>query len=442
MEYTVTKNETSADLELVYNPSDIDSAFEKAYLTAAKKAKIDGFRPGKAPISIVKKVLGESVTQDALNILLSESINDLQSKLDVKTFGDPKIEIKTYERKEKLVATASFELAPEIIIGDYKNIPMKVYEIIPEDSDIEEHIKDIQFQLSKTSAKETGEKIEEGDLIDMNFEAKDLSTGDVVQKRDNYSHYTNRNPINKELEKHLVGLEAGQEKTFSFVYPEDTPDPQLVGKELEYNVKINEIFNVILPEPDDAFAREWNESINSLEELKNQLKDGVKNNLNQQLEQLYFSLFLENVIENSKHRIPQSMIEKEIEHSFHDSMHEMGLGHITMDKFAEILKKDISEVKKIYEERATRNIKNILAIYKIAEIEKIQVEQEELSSAFESYRQRTKVEKLAEKDINKIARNLHENILMSKVFRFLFDNSQKNIENIGVEKAKSILSNK
>ena len=93
MEYTVTKNETSADLHLTYLPDDIESAFTKAYEKASKKVKIDGFRPGKAPIAIVKKVLGESVTQDALNILLSESINDLRQNLEFKTFGDPKIEI-------------------------------------------------------------------------------------------------------------------------------------------------------------------------------------------------------------------------------------------------------------------------------------------------------------------------------------------------------------
>jgi trigger factor len=439
LEYTVTKNETSADLHLTYLPDDIENAFTKAYEKASKKVKIDGFRPGKAPIAIVKKVLGESVTQDALNILLSESINDLQKNLEFKTFGDPKIEIETFNRKETLVAKASFELAPEVVLGEYSKIPLISHTLEITDQDIEEHLKEIQFQLAKTSAKEADERIEASDLVDMDFKAV-APDGITVQEKNNYLHYLGKNPVNIELEKNLMGLQVGNEKDFEFIYPESTPDPNLVGKSLQYHVKINEIFHVHLPELDDSFANEWREEFQTLEDLKNNLKESLKNNTMNRLNQKYFDSLLKKLSERSTYRIPNSMIQTEIDHVYHEYMHELKIGHIPMEKFAEIMGKDLAEVRNGYEEKAISNIKNILGIYKIASLENINVSQEELTEAVSEYRNNVGAEKLQSVDLNKVVRNIHENILIDKVFKYLFENAEKTIESISVSKAEEILS--
>ena len=441
MEYTITKNETSADLHLTYFPDDIEGAFIKAYEKASKKAKIDGFRPGKAPLNIVKKVLGESVTQDALNILLSDSISNLQSKLEFKTFGDPKIEIQKFERKETLIAVASFELAPEVQLGAYNNLPISTHEIEVNDLDIDEHLKEIQFQLAKTSIKESGELVEDKDLIDMDFVSKN-SEGKIVQQKDKYLHYLGKNPLNHELEKHLIGMKVGEDKDFEYIYPETTPEKSLVGTKLFYSIKMNEIFKVLLPELDDAFANEWREDFQTLEDLKNNLKDSLRKSIANRLEQRYFDSLLRQILEKSSYKIPDSMIKNEIDHVYHESIHEMGLGHIPIEKLAEILKKDSTELKKSYEERASINIKNILGIYKIAELEKLTVEQDELENAFQGYRNNLSPEKLKEIDVNKVVRNLHENILIDKVFKFLRKNSKETIEKITVAQAEEILQGK
>ncbi len=441
MEYTVTKKETSADLHLTYLPEDIEIAFTKAYEKAAKKVKIDGFRPGKAPLGIVKKVLGESVTQDALNILLSESIGNLQPNLEFKTFGDPKIEIEKFERKETLIAKASFELAPEVTLGEYTKISLNTHEIEVSDSDIEEHLKEIQFQLAKTSSKETEESIEANDMVDMDFKAVSPD-GITVQEKNSYLHYLGKNPVNIELEKHLMGLQVGTEKDFEFVYPDSTPDPSLVGKSLNYHVKINEIFRVHLPDLDDAFANEWREEFQTLEDLKNNLKDSLKNNLTNRLQQKYFDHLLKIVSERSTYLIPSSMVETEIDHIYHEYLHELKIGHVPMEKFAEIVGQEVSEIRKGYEGKALMNIKNILGIYKIAGQEKITVSQEELTEAIEIYRSNQRPENLKNVDLNKVVRNLHENILIDKVFKFLLESADKASESISVQKAEEILSGK
>ena len=440
MEYTITKNDTTADLELTYNPEDIENAFGKAYEKAAKKAKIDGFRPGKAPIAIVKKVLGESVTQDALNILLSNSLENIQSKLEFKTFGDPKIEIQKYERKEKLIAKASYELAPETKIGTYKNLSLKTFNVILTDESIQDHLFDIQYQLSKVSIKEPDEVIESTDLVKMDFLSKDMETNETTQQKDAHLHFMGRNSLNLQLEENLIGMKVNEEKEFEFTYPENLKEKHLSGKKFFYHVKIIEIFTVQLPELDDALANEWDENFQTLDDLKVKLKENLKKNAEASFQQMYFDNMLLKIIDDSTYKIPNSMIQTEIDHIYHESLHELKVGHIPMEKFAELIGRDLSEVKNTYEEKALLNIKKILSIYKIAEVESISVGKEELESAFDTYRQNVKPEKLKEIDLNRVVRNLHENILIDKVYRFLYDNSSKTIEDIKFEEIGETIS--
>ena len=111
-----------------------------------------------------------------------------------------------------------------------------------------------------------------------------------------------------------------------------------------------------------------------------------------------------------------------------------------MEKFAEIVGKEVSEIRKGYEEKAVSNIKNILGIYKIASLEKINVSQEELTEAVSEYKNNFGSEKLQNVDLNKVVRNIHENILIDKVFKYLIENAEKTIESISVSKAEEILS--
>ncbi|MCB1179452.1 MAG: trigger factor family protein, partial [Leptospiraceae bacterium] len=119
MEYKVTKLEDAkADVHLTFSAQDIEEAYTKAYKKAATKAKINGFRPGKAPLEMVKKALGESVAEDAINILLTDTFEDLYPKFDFKPYNQPKIEIEKFERTETLIAKATFEVGPEVKLGN------------------------------------------------------------------------------------------------------------------------------------------------------------------------------------------------------------------------------------------------------------------------------------------------------------------------------------
>ena len=197
MEYKVTINEdATAKLDLTYSPEDIEEAFKKAYIKAAQKVKVNGFRQGKAPMEMVVKMLGDSVSDDAVTILLTDSINGLYPTLSFKAYKPPKIEIEKFERHNTLIAKATYETAPEINLGNYKDIPVEVYQIKVTEDDLAPQLKDIQLKLSKTQAREAEETSQDGDLLDIDIETTN-DQGEKVQDSKNNQYYLGLNKKQK-----------------------------------------------------------------------------------------------------------------------------------------------------------------------------------------------------------------------------------------------------
>jgi len=380
MEYKVTINDdATAKLDLTYSPEDIEDAFKKAYQRAAQKVKINGFRQGKAPLDMVIKMLGDSVSEDAVTILLTDSINGLYPSLSFKAFKAPKIEIEKFERHNTLVAKATYETAPEVTLGNYKNIPVEVYQIKITDEDIQSQLKDIQLKLAKHQAKEPEELSQDGDLLDLDIETKN-EAGEIIQDTKNNQYYIGLNPDQKDLDEKLIGLKVGEKKSFDYTYGEKA-NPELAGKTFHFTVTANSISKVIYPELDDNLAKEWDETP-SLEELKNRFKDRMKTYVEDRMHAHYSEQLMGEIVRNSSYKIPNSLIEEEMHALYHQFTHDYNLDHMPMEKYAEMLNTDLDSVKSNFQNRALNQIKYYLAIHEISAKENITVAPEELDAVF------------------------------------------------------------
>lgn len=439
MEYTVTINDdATASLNLTYSPADIEEAFQKAYQKAAQKVKLNGFRQGKAPLEMVKKALGESVADDAVTILLSDSINDLYSKLEFKAYKPPKIEIEKFERHTELKAKAIYETAPDVTLGNYKGLSVEVFNLNVTDEDITGQLKDIQLRLAKTQEREAGEKAEETDLIDLDLEIKN-DAGEIVQDNKSTQYYMGLNPKQKKLDNQFLGLSVGDTKSFDFTYEEDDGVPELVGKTFQYNIKVNTIFKVFYPELDDALAQEWDESP-TLEDLKSKLKNDLRKQAEDRLNSSYTTRILSQILAHSDYNIPQSLIEDEAHEIFHQFTHDYNLGHITIEKYAEMLGTDLEKVKENFNKRAKEQIKYYLTVHKLAAVENITITQPEIDEIY------TRLD-IADKEKSavrtRVQRNIYENLLAQKVYDFLLANSDKQgNKEISLTEALDILNKK
>lgn len=439
MEYKLTKpNPTTAEINLVFNVEEISQAYEKAYAKAAPKVQINGFRKGKAPIHLVKKFLGDSVAEDAISILLNDSLFEVYSKLELKPYSQPKISIEKFDKNSELVASASVELEPSISIGDYKNLELHVYEPEVQEKDIESHLKEIQYYLAKTQAKEPNEAIEENDSFEMDLIVRDHQ-GEEKINRSKVFYFMNRYLANRELEQNFLGMKAEEEKEFDYTYPQNYPDKSLTGETLHHFVKVHSIYRVILPEIGDDLAREFTNGQDDLNNLKEKIKNNLLKSIQNDLSYYYFVTLLNQIIAKSEYHFPKSLIESEALHQFKLELHKYGISDnsITFQTLANSLKKTEEEVKAIYENLALQRLRLFYTIANIARIENISATNEEINQEVEARKSH---------DPNfKLDKSTYENILISivneKVKAFLIEHANKIVEKeTSLEKIKEIIS--
>ena len=428
------------DVTLTFSSEDIEKAYTKAYQNAASKVKVNGFRPGKAPLDIVKKTLGNSVAEDAIEIMLKDSLKDVIPKLSFVPMREPKLKIEKFEKEQEMIAVARFEEPPKVHLGNYKSIRLPEFSITVEDSDIEDSLQRVRFDLAKTQARESGESVEDTDLIEYDLTSKD-SDGTVVQTGEKVQYYLGRVDVNKDLEKFFIGMKAGESKEFDYAYPEDYPNKSLSGRNLKFSVTIHSVFKVIIPELDDDNVNEWNETVKTVAELKDRFKSFKMEYAERQLQSYYRILAFNAVRKESEIQIPETMIDDEMNSIFHDAIHENNLEHMSMEEFAKKFDIDMDKMKETYRKRAILNLENSLVHIEIAKAENLTVSETELKAEMEYELQRYQQTERKKIDPIKLAQNLHYGMLLNKARKFIVDNAERSaVENITLSKMEKLFS--
>ncbi|PJZ31517.1 trigger factor [Leptospira kmetyi] len=446
MDYKTKKNSNATvDIKLTFEASDIEKAFDKTYAEKQKDVKIPGFRQGKAPLHLVKKQLGDAVASDAINNLILDGMTSILTKLEHPMVRFPKFEIQDYQPGKTLVATAVYETNPEITLGKYKKVKIKLPEVNVTDSDVAEELETIRKQLARKQLKEEGQTAASGDIIDMEYTVheKDQEPKNASNTSNDY-HLGHESNL-KGFDENLYGLKAGEKKEFSHTFPEDYSQNEVAGKTFEYSVTIKALYANILPAVDDDLASEFDgsESLNALKEkirknLKERFEEGIRN---KKMEEIY-----KEIIDDSKYIFPDSYVKEESEHVFHNMIHEFRLPHITMEKYAEMIKKDLKEVQESFKNLAETRLKHFFTRQKIAQTENItysdtdfDADLEKLASSYQISLSDLKKELKKGKLMN----NYRENFFAKKVDDTLFDLVEKKYtDKLSIGQVKDYLNQK
>jgi trigger factor len=355
----------------------------------AKQTKIPGFRPGKAPFEIIVRSVGEKyVEQEALELLIDEYYPKAIAEAGVEPLYPGSIEeiISTDPPKFSFIVP----LKPEVELCDYKTI-RKEYE--PEEV-TEEEVNEVlsNFQRGYATANPAERPIEEGDLVYLTY------TGKLTQPEEGDEGILMKDaPIqvvvgsdgpeaaNEPYEgfsKELIGLEAEQEKTFTYSYPEDTLLKELQGKEVEFTVNIQSIKEMELPELDDEFAKSLGGNFETMEDFRKSIVEQLDSNKKSEYEQTYNLELVDSIIEQSTIKYPPQMIEEEIESVLKGVEEDIARQRMDLDTYLKLrdIEKDEfieNEIKPIASQRLERS----LILDKIAEVEKVEIDNDKLKSS-------------------------------------------------------------
>lgn len=371
MDYKTKKNSNATvDIKLTFEASDLEKAFDKTYAEKQKNVKIPGFRPGKAPLNMVKRHLGDTVASDAINALIVDGMTSILTKLEHPMIRFPKFEIQDYQPGKNLIATAVYETKPEIILGKYKKIKIKLPEVSVSDSDIFDEIENIRKELARKQLKEDGQTAASGDIIDMEYTVREKGQEPKSASNTSNDYHLGHESNLKGFDENLYGLRVGDRKEFSHTFPEDYPQNEVAGKTFEYSVIVKALYANILPAVDDDLAAEFDGS-DSLDTLKDKIRKNLKERFEEGIRNKKLEEIFKEIIDDSKYIFPDSYVKEESEHVFHGMIHEFKLPHTTVEKYAEMIGKDLKEVQEFFRNLAEKRLKHFFTRQKIAEIENV-----------------------------------------------------------------------
>ncbi len=357
----------------------LDDAFNKAN----KKAKIPGFRPGKAPKNVYINNYGmESLFYEASNKAIEVAYDKLlEENVDLEIVAEPTVNINNIDEKGvefQFVLT----LKPEVKLGKYTGLKAKKEKVTVTKEEIEHSIDHMREHYKENVVKEG--KIAKGDIAVIDFEG--FKDGEAFKggKGENYSLEIGSNTFIPGFEDQLIGLKAGEEKDINLTFPEDYHAEDLKGQAVVFKVKVNEVKEVIIPELDKEFFEDLGmEGIDSKAALEKQVKENITVQKEKEADDKWTDELLAEAASTMECDIPEVMIETEQNRMVREYDQNLQMQGISLQQFCQFTNMTIDKLKEEYKEAATKRVTYRLMIDAIIEKEKIKATDKEIDKYIE-----------------------------------------------------------
>lgn len=366
------KNKNRHEFTIKIEGENWEKALDKAFVKRNKTAKIDGFRPGKAPKDVFLKHYGkESLYFDAADSLVSEAYTKMLEQEKVVPVVEPKIDVKSIdETGVEFVFTIITK--PEVEIKKYKDLKVKKEEVKVTKEEIEEEISHLLERYTELVTKEG--KVENGNVAVIDFEGFKDGVAFEGGKGENYNLEIGSNTFIPGFEEQLIGMETGEEKEINVTFPEEYGSAELAGQPAVFKVKVNEIKEKQVRELDEEFFEDLGmEGVNSRETLEKELEEHLKSHKEMDAENKYVDELLDKIAENTKVDIPEEMVDEEIHRLIHRFEEQLRMQGISLDLYYEFTKSTHEDLHQQFEKEAYKNTLYRLILEELVKLENVEV---------------------------------------------------------------------
>lgn len=368
-------------LTFTITPDKVKEGLDVAFNRVKKSLNVPGFRKGKVPRQIFNKMYGEeSLYQDALNAILPEAYSAAVTEAAIKPVGQPEVSVESMEKGQEWTLTAVVTVEPEVELGQYKDLEVTPHPTRVLKADIEGELENMREQQAELVLKED-QPATEGDTTVIDFVGKVDGEEFDGGKGTNYSLVLGSHTFIPGFEDQLVGHKSGDEVEVKVTFPEDYQAEDLQGKDAVFEVTIHEVKTKELPELDDDFAKDVDEEVDSLEELKAKVKDRLKEQKVAVAREAIQNEALDLAVENAKiGDIPQAMIDDDVQRQIDQYMAGMQQQGISPDMYFKLTGTSEDDLRKQFAEGSERRVKTNLVLEAIVAKEEIDPSEEEIQA--------------------------------------------------------------
>lgn len=397
-------------LEIEVPENEVSAEFENQYNQFRAKANIPGFRPGKAPMDLVKKRYGDSIKADVLEELVGKAVEEALTKENLYPITRPKISNMEFEDGKPLKFRAELEIKPEFSVNNYKGFEIKrtVREI--SDTDVDTYLKNLHNRAAEYVPVER--KCHDDDLLIVDLIRKsELPDGPKEEKTENVEIELGAEDVLKEFKEGLRGSSIGEMKEIEVVYPADYGEKASAGYKVKYLVIVKEVKEKRLPPLDDDFAKRF-PNTDDLAGLKTSIKDVLVKKANDDADLIVRNDIIKIIVESNKFEVPESMIENYLKS--------------VTDDFKKRYK-DVDELKlrQTYRPVGENSLRWQFIYYEIARAEKLKVSEEDRAEWVRDFAKAYNVtEEQARESLGKARKmdDIDDSILEQKVLDFIKQN--------------------
>lgn len=358
----------------------IKKGIDEAFVETRKKITVPGFRKGRVPRQIFNQMYGEeSLYQDALNKVLPDAYSAAVKETGIKPVDQPSIDIKSMEKGQPWTLTAEVAVEPEIKLGDYKGMEVPEQDTTVSDADVDSEIEKKRQQQAELVLKDEDQAAANGDTVVIDYEGSVDGEKFDGGSANNYSLELGSGSFIPGFEDQLVGHKSGDDVDVKVTFPEDYHAKELAGKDALFKVKVHEIKEKQLPELDDDFAKDVDEDVDTLDELKDKTRKQLQEQKDNQAKGAIEDAAIEKAVANAEiEDIPQAMLDEDTNRQMQQYLAGMQQQGISPQMYFQITGTKEDDLKKQFANDAAQRVKTNLVLEAIVDDAKLEASEDEI----------------------------------------------------------------
>jgi trigger factor len=375
MQVSVESGEGLEKRLLVDLPAErVTEAVEKKLQSLARNVRMDGFRPGKVPMKVVRQRFGEQAKHEAYGELIQATFYEAATQQDLKPAGEPSIELREDAADGGFGYTATFEVMPEVTVSGLSE--MKVTKPVAEvtDADVDEMIDKLRKQ--RTTWNEVDRAAQDGDTIHLDF--KGFLDGEAFEggSAENVPLQLGSGAMIPGFEEALTGAKAGEERSFNVTFPEDYRAEHLAGKEVTFEAKVLKVAEPQLPEIDEEFVKAFGVEAGTEEALRAEIRKNMERELKQRLNAATKESVMDALLATNPVDVPKAMITEEAGRMKQQAQQEMAQAG---------QQSNVDLPLSMFEDQAKRRVALGLLLGAIMREEKVELDQDRVNATIDEF---------------------------------------------------------
>ncbi|MFF2874755.1 trigger factor [Gottfriedia sp. NPDC057991] len=359
--------------------SEVDKGLDAAFKKVVKTINVPGFRKGKLPRPIFEQKFGiEALYNDALDVILPEAYSKAVEEVGIEPVDRPEVDVEQMEKGKTLIFKAKVTVKPEVTLGEYKGLEVEEMDATVTDEDVQAELTTLQERQAELVVKEDG-TVENGNTAVLDFEGFVDGVAFEGGKGENYPLEIGSGSFIPGFEEALIGTKSGVETDVNVTFPEEYHSAELAGKAATFKVTVHEIKAKELPELNDEFAKDVNDEVETLEDLKAKIKNDLVESKKSQAEGSLRDALVQKAAENAEIEIPDVMFESQVDRMVKDFEQRIAQQGLNLELYYQFTGTKEEDLRTQMRQDAEARVRIDLTIDAIIEAEKIDATEEEMN---------------------------------------------------------------